>query len=282
MDRIRVFGWEPSVLALLVVSGVFFVALVAFSALTLLGRRPASEEQRRRGETVFLPLILREYWDWTISPVTRLLIRQRVNPNAITYFSLLASLGAGVAFAVGYAGLGGWLYILSGTCDVFDGKVARANGTTSRSGAFIDSTLDRYTEIFVLVGLAYFFRHSPVVWAVVAGICGSLMVSYTRARGEALGYTCREGGMQRAERIVYVGLAGVFGKLAEAVWPEREWSVTFLSFTLVLLAISSNFTAVQRFFSIVRALREQERGGPSPQPDPHPEPREPMLRKAEG
>ncbi len=264
MERVTVFGIGASVFAFLCVCGLFTAALAAYVFLTIAGRRPRSAEMAARGETMFLPLYVREYWDWVIGPMTRLLIRWRVNPNAITWASFFIAGGAGAALAYGYFGLGGWLYILAGTCDMFDGKVARATKSASKTGAFVDSTLDRYTEIFVMAGLAWFFKTSPLLWAALAALAGSLMVSYTRARGEGLGYSCREGGMQRAERIVYIGLAGVFGKVAEALVPGRRWSVGLMAFSVMLLAISTNITALQRFFAIQRALREQEqaeRGG---------------------
>jgi CDP-diacylglycerol--glycerol-3-phosphate 3-phosphatidyltransferase len=255
LERVTILGVGASVFTLLLVTGLFLAAFAAYSLLTAFGRQPRSREMRARGETVFLPLYLREYWDWTIHPVTRLLIRLRVPPDAISWLSLLLSAAAGGAFAIGYFGMGGWLYIFGGTCDIFDGQVARATGRSSPEGAFLDSVFDRYTEMFVLGGLAFYFRDSPVLWAAIAALGGSLMVSYTRARGEGLGYSCREGGMQRAERIVYIGLAGIFGKVAEALVPTRRWSVTFLAFTVTLLAISANITAIQRFFSIRRHLR---------------------------
>ena len=258
MERVTIFGIGASVFTLLLVCGLFLLLLLAYLGLGLVGRRPRSAEMAARGETVLLPLFVREYWDWVISPVTALLIRLKVNPNLITWASFFVAAGAGVALAYGYFGLGGWLYIFAGTCDMFDGKVARATGSASKTGAFIDSTLDRYTEIFVMSGLAYFFKDSLVLWAALGGLAGSLMVSYTRARGEGLGYSYREGGMQRAERIVYLGLAGVFGKVAEALVPPRKWSVSFMAFGVILVAVSSNITALQRFFGIVRALKARD------------------------
>lgn len=259
-----------SVFTLLVVSGVFFLALVAYLVLAALGKRPRSAEMAARGETVFLPLFVREYWDWVISPVSRLLIGSNLHPDVITWFSLAVSVAAGGAFAVGYFGLGGWLYILAGTCDMFDGKVARAHAVTSKAGAFLDSTLDRYTEIAVLGGLAYHFAPRFPTWFAFAALAGSLMVSYTRARGEGLGYSCREGGMQRAERIVYLGLAGVFGKVAQALWPQVAWSEGLMIVALGLLAVSTNYTAFQRLALIRRELRRQESAAPGAKVLAHP------------
>ncbi len=258
MERVTIFGLGASVFTLLVVCGLFFSFFLAYVALAVAGKRPRSKEMAERGETVFLPLFFRDYWDWVISPVTRVLIRLRVNPNGITWTSFFIAAGAGAALAVGYFGLGGWLYILAGTCDIFDGRVARATDSASKTGAFVDSTLDRYTEIFVLAGLAFFFKDTLVLWAALAALAGSLMVSYTRARGEGLGYSYREGGMQRAERIFYIAIAGIFGKLAEALFPSRKWSVSFMAFAVLLLAVTSNITALQRFFAIRRALKDSE------------------------
>jgi CDP-diacylglycerol--glycerol-3-phosphate 3-phosphatidyltransferase len=134
VGKLAITGSGASVFTLLFVCGVFLGALAVYCVLALIGLRPRSDEMRARGESVFLPLFVREYWDWVISPVTQVLIRARVNPNAITYFSFLVSGAAGVAFAKGFFGLGGWLYILGGTCDMFDGKVARATGRVSKAG----------------------------------------------------------------------------------------------------------------------------------------------------
>lgn len=263
METVTILGLGASVFTLLLVSGTFFVALVAYIALALAGRRPRSAELAARGDSVFLPLAVREYWDWTMRPVERALIRSGISADAITIVSLLASFGAAVAFAFGWFGLGGWLYILSGTLDMFDGRIARAHGTASRAGAFLDSTLDRYTELAVLGGLAWHFNDSWAQWAAIAAMIGSLMVSYTRARGEGLGYSCREGGMQRAERIVYLGLAGVFGKVAAAFSPE-PWDARFIQAALLLLAVSTNLTAIFRLITILhelRAIEAKEKGG---------------------
>lgn len=264
MERFTVFGLGASVFTLLLVSGSFALGFVWYCVLAATGRRPRSAEQEARGETVFLPLFVREYWDWTITPVTRFLIRRRASPNALTVLSLVLSAASAGAFLVGYYGLAGWLYLTAGTFDMFDGKVARALGIASKSGAFIDSTLDRYGEIVVLAALALRFEGTPVAWAALAALGGSLMVSYTRARGEGLGVSCREGGMQRAERIVYLGLAGIFGKVAEAAWPTAEWGAILTAVALTLLAVSANVAALQRFFFIVRELKGREedaRGG---------------------
>jgi len=257
-ERVRILGFGGSVFVLLLVCGVFLTAFVVYNLLALAGRRPRSPEQAARGDTVFLPLYVREYWDWVVSPAVRLLVSVRASPDAVSFASLAVSVPAAVAFAQGWFGLGGWLYILAGTFDMLDGKVARATGRGSLAGAFLDSTLDRYTEILVLAGLAWHFSGTPVLWAALAALAGSLMVSYARARGEGLGYSSREGGMQRAERIVYLGLGGVFGKVWDALADRSVGATVLISAALVLIAITSNVSAVQRIVDVYRVLRSRE------------------------
>lgn len=258
MEGTTILGLGSSVFTLLLLCGIFGATFVAYGMLALVGKRPRSAEQAARGDTVFLPLFLREYWDWVTRPAVNFLVRIGATPDSITWASLFISMGAAAAFAFGRFGLAGWLYIFAGTGDMLDGKVARATGGGTKAGAFVDSTLDRYTEIFVLAGLAWYFRETAVLWAALFAMAGSLMVSYTRARGEGLGYSCREGGMQRAERIVYVGLAAVFGSTIDAFRMSQGTSQTFVAAALTLMAISANITAMQRFWAITRHLKQEE------------------------
>src|SRR2546423_721545 len=136
-----------------------------------------------------------------LAPVARVLIRGGVHPNVITTVGTLVFIGAGVAFAYGAIRWGGVLLLLSGLLDLLDGQVARSGGMTTAFGAFYDSTLDRVGEGALYTGLILYFLHGPlalglVAPAVIAGLVAlvaSLLVSYTRARAEALGVDCRVG-----------------------------------------------------------------------------------------
>ena len=97
-----------------------------------------------------------------------------------------AAAGSGAAAAYGRFALAGWLYFLCGILDILDGRVARIRGQVSQAGAFLDSVIDRYAELFVFGGMTVFYRDSWALSAVLLASLGSLMVSYTRARGEAL------------------------------------------------------------------------------------------------
>lgn len=181
-------------------------------------------------------------------PVVDSLIRARVSPNAITTVGTLLVVLSAVAFGLGAVRLGGLLYIVSGVVDTLDGQVARANGQVTRFGAFYDSTLDRVGDGATFMGVAVFFLLAPagtvayrdpaVIISMVA-IIASLLVSYARARAEGLGLDCKVGLVQRAERILLLGVPTVvLGAGPDGL--VLFWIVT-------ILALASVITVVQRF-----------------------------------
>src|SRR5687767_7165724 len=143
---------------------------------------------------------MKALWDWIkrgylrlIEPAADALVRHRVNPNTITTVGTLCSMTAGVIYATGHISIAGWVLGLTAIFDVLDGTVARRTGRSTIFGAFYDSTLDRVADGFVLGGLAAFYalnavhRSAPMVVVCLLGIIGTFLVSYTRARAEALG-----------------------------------------------------------------------------------------------
>lgn len=186
-----------------------------------------------------------------LDPMVDALIRARVHPNAITTVGFFVGVAAAFAFAYGQLRLAGFLVLLGGTFDIFDGRVARGTGLASVFGSFYDSTLDRISEIIVFVGiLAYFLRPESgvpiagIAYAVAFAMGGSLMVSYTRARAEALGLDCKVGMMQRAERVFLLGAAALlFGDL---------WEAYVLRVVLIAVAVLANLTAFQRIYWVYR------------------------------
>jgi CDP-diacylglycerol---glycerol-3-phosphate 3-phosphatidyltransferase len=198
-----------------------------------------------------------------IAPVTDALVRRRVHPNTLTTIGFLVTVSAGVAFHYRQIPLGGALVLLGGVFDIFDGRVARQSGLASSFGSFYDSTLDRISEILVFLGLLSLYNHERMsgedvgmIYVVVLAIAGSLMVSYTRARAEALGIDCTVGLMQRPERVVLIGFSAlVFGSL---------WGGVVLKGVLILMAVLTNFTAFQRIAWVYIHTR------------PHGEPRTPL------
>jgi CDP-diacylglycerol--glycerol-3-phosphate 3-phosphatidyltransferase len=140
-----------------------------------------------------------------LEPVVSALAARRITPNQVTLAALLLSLVAALAIAAGWPRAGALVLIVASLGDLVDGMLARQTGQGSAFGAFFDSTLDRIGEGAVLAALAYRFALADqplLVATVVLALLGSLLVSYTRARAEALGVACKVGFMSRAERLV--------------------------------------------------------------------------------
>jgi CDP-diacylglycerol--glycerol-3-phosphate 3-phosphatidyltransferase len=143
---------------------------------------------------------------------------------------------------------------LGGVFDIFDGRVARLSGLGSKFGAFYDSTLDRISEIVVFFGLLGLYNDYRLelgdvgmIYLIMAAMAGSQMISYTRARAEALGLDCRVGMMPRAERVVLIGTSALF--FGEA------WDGLVLKGVIVILAIFTNLTAFQRIVWVWKNAR---------------------------
>lgn len=232
------------------------VATMPIFALTRRGQ-PMDADVARRSTSVLLGYFVRDWVMWAIGPVERALVRARVSPDVFNYLGVGFGAGAGVAFAVNELALGGWLVLLGGLADIFDGRIARARGLTSSYGAFMDSTLDRFAEVFAFVGVAWFLSGSRFGVAVsVLAVSASLLVSYTRARGEAVGVTGAGGVMQRAERLVILALAGLFDAAAAT---RFQWAPgTLLTGAVTLIAVGALGTAVYRTYAIARTLAARD------------------------
>ena len=140
-----------------------------------------------------------------LRPIVRLFVAMGVHPNVLTFTGFLITTISGYFYAMGDFITAALVLLFAGLFDVFDGDVARMSGKVSRYGAFLDSTLDRFTEFFVFSGFVYYFRNDfKMVFLLFSALFLSLMVSYTRARGEGLGYSTRKGPMDRALRYFYV------------------------------------------------------------------------------
>jgi len=182
------------------------------------------------------------------------LARTRVTPNALTASGVLLCLAASVLVLFEnrhellFYWLGAIVFVAGSVLDILDGALARAGGKTTRFGAFLDSTTDRISEGFMLTAIAFVFaRHGRDVFVAVAmaAVAGSFLVSYTRARAEALGLRGDVGIGSRAERVVVI-TAG----LVLAPWGVLPWAIA-------LLAATAWITVVQR----VLHVRKQILGG---------------------
>jgi CDP-diacylglycerol--glycerol-3-phosphate 3-phosphatidyltransferase len=187
-----------------------------------------------------------------LNPVVDTLVRRRVHPNLISTLGFLVTLGAAVIIFQRHLFAGIVVFLIGGMMDIMDGRVARETGLASKFGSFYDSTLDRVSEIVVYFSLYAYFRPMDNFWwvgyVVISAMVGSLMVSYTRARAEALGVDCEVGTMQRPERIVALGVGGLLIPVAGAVGPE--WKYAPLLVAIGLIAVLANVTALERIYSV--------------------------------
>jgi len=196
-----------------------------------------------------------------IDPVVRWMVRRRVHPNAVTTLGFLSVVAAGVLYHLDHVRWAGVLVLFGGMWDIFDGQLARVSGMASKFGAFYDSTLDRISEIVVFLGLLSLYNRYGgelgdiwMVYALFLAMSGSLMVSYTRARAEGLGLDCKVGLMQRPARVLLLGLGSAsFGLM---------WGGLVLNTVIVLVALFTNVTAVQRIVWV------QRHGSGVPRDDP--------------
>ncbi len=242
--------------------------LLAFNVLLLgsLGYFSITYSRRERHEDVdlkehshFLSSFLKEYWYWFIAPVERLCVRFKIKPNTLTLIGFGLCCISAYFFHLGRIGLGGWFMIFGATFDIFDGRIARITGQKSEYGAFFDSVMDRFCESVVFLGLSSFYRSSWVLYAVVIGLIGSMMVSYTRARGEGIGIVCSKGIMQRPERIVYLGVGSIFSPIF-AYLISFFYPVQFDFMTtgaLVVIAIFAPLGAVLRMRLILKEYQKR-------------------------
>lgn len=200
-------------------------------------------------------------------PLLRLLLRFGVTPNVVSLCGLVgnavaawlfveaavqagagsgrAGTGSAPTSADGYGLVlwGGIVILLAGIFDMMDGRLARLGGLSSRFGALLDSTLDRYSELLTLSGIALLLLRAGDEWlwagvVTFAAITGSMMVSYVRARAEGLGIACKVGLMQRPERVVVTALAAIAtGITADLLW---------LAAGMTVIAVLANVTALWR------------------------------------
>ena len=227
------------------------------------------ERARKEPGSFFLGRFLIEFGYWCFSPLERAALALGVTPNQLTAASLACSVGGAAAFAVGRPAVGGGLVILCAILDALDGMVARTRGTASDAGELIDAAVDRYAEIATFAGIAAYYRNYPLgFWLAIASMGGALLVSYARAKGEISGIDARMGAMNRGERAMYVGIAGMLAPVLARVLERGAVHPVYhlLLATLLLVAVIANVTALRRFAYVHRELRKRDGGRPAPAP----------------
>ena len=179
-------------------------------------------------------------------PVARALLRARVRPNHLTVVGLGVSIVAACAIAQGRLRLAAVLLAAAGLCDLFDGALARLANRVSAFGAFLDSVVDRYSDLMVLLGVVLYYEQladTPGVCVTLVSIVGTIMVSYTKARAQSIGVTCEIGLMERPERLIVLIAGALFNLLTPA---------------MILLAVLTNLTALQRILYTRRVSAARE------------------------
>jgi CDP-diacylglycerol--glycerol-3-phosphate 3-phosphatidyltransferase len=179
------------------------------------------------------------------------LIESRLTPNAISITGLIGNLIAAALILHHDFVLAGVAFILGSVCDMFDGRYSRMSGKGTPFGAFLDSTLDRVEEGVVLAAVAAWFAQEGndfAVGATVVAVVGSYMVSYTRARAEALGVECKVGIASRAVRVVILSAGLVFA--AGELIPDLD----LLEPAIYVMAALTVFTTLQRVLHVRRQL----------------------------
>lgn len=181
---------------------------------------------------------------WIAAPLGQIAVwleKTGISPNALTLIGFVLTVVVAVVLGMGQLLWGGLLLIFAALFDTLDGALARHAGKTTVFGAFLDSVMDRFSESVTLVALIWYYSGQAdgrtAVILLAATIVGSLMVSYTRARAEAVNVECKEGFFQRTERIIVLILGLVTGWMLPVLW---------------ILAIFTNFTAVQRIYDVYR------------------------------
>ncbi len=186
-----------------------------------------------------------------VDPIGKLLAAIHVHPHAVTIAGLMFSIISGLLFWKGYFALAGLAIIISGACDVIDGRLARNTHRMSTFGALFDSTIDRYSEIAVFMGLVAFFQSVYISLLIILAIAGSLLTSYARARAEGLGIECKIGLMQRPERITFLATAAILGGLVDSALGTN---FILMKIALLLIAVLANITVLQRVVHVGRKL----------------------------
>jgi CDP-diacylglycerol--glycerol-3-phosphate 3-phosphatidyltransferase len=192
--------------------------------------------------------IVRKHARVFLEPVARFISWTGLSPNVITIIGFVLMIGVAIVLSWGYFLVGGILITGVALFDAVDGTLARMMGRTSRFGAFLDSTLDRFSEAVIFLGVfIYFFgqNQSLELILIYATVVGSLMVSYARARAEGIGVPLKDGLFTRFERVLLLVIGLIFDQLTITLW---------------LLAIFSNLTAIQRMYLVWR-ITGGEKGG---------------------
>lgn len=244
-------AWSEVLLAWAVLA--FIVATAVWS----LGKFSVPQgAEMAAGHSMLLRARVRTWYLSYLDTVEERCVQWTLRPAHLSFAQLFLSVVVAVAIAHGMLFTGGWLLLVTGTLDIIDGRLARRTNGASPQGAFLDSVIDRYADALGYMGLAVYFRNSWLLWVALFAMIGSLLVSYTRARAEGLGESCKVGLLQRPERYVILGFGCMFSVLLARLSAPLGHIAdsTLLAAVLVVLALLIHFTAIQRAVYAWRSL----------------------------
>lgn len=229
------------------------VLMAAYAVHAIRGGAHTYERVERERGSAMLWAMRMGYW--SLEPIGRGLVRVGIRAAHVTWSSLLLGVLAGVALATRHFGCGAALACVAALGDALDGIVAREAHAASRAGELLDASVDRYIEASLLGGIAIAERGEPLVlFATIAALTGSFMVSYSTAKAEALGIVPPRGGMRRPERVACL-IAGA--TLTPLLGPPLEPFATDapIALAVAVMAVISNGSAIRRLHFVYRALQ---------------------------
>lgn len=184
--------------------------------------------------------------DNSLAQIARILFGKNVNPHMLTLTGLVINMGAGYCLSSGHWITAGVLILAAGLFDLFDGAVARSCNKVSAFGGFLDSVIDRYSDIFLLIGIIWYYGNRQELGNVLLAcivLMGSMLIPYSRARAEVFLERCNVGLMERAERTILLAAGSIFSLMTLVLW---------------ILAVLSHITVLQRIHYAWRKLRQLE------------------------
>lgn len=238
--------------------GLMFLVFLGLSAVRGM---PRTARIDRIARSPYMPRVIMEFGYWMLDAPANACVRLGVTPNTITTLSLVFTLAAAICFGAGRFFEGGWALLIGFMCDAWDGIVARKTGASSEAGEFFDATIDRYNDLLAFLGLMFYYRNDYLpLGLATAAMIGSMLTSYTRAKGESVGIDPNVGWMQRHERGVYLGFATctapiVAHYLEPGVAHPRNFSVIAM---LALMAVTANVTAIWRARFVLAGLSKRD------------------------
>jgi phosphatidylglycerophosphate synthase len=252
------------------VKSILVAALIVLLLAAAYGLRVAKKGRAhfdridRQGGSRLLNKGTMELTHWVLEPVAKFLVSMRITPNQVSWASLSFGLLAGACLALGHFGFGAIFAMISGLLDSLDGMVARISGVASEAGEVLDAVVDRYVEFSFLLGLVIYYRGIPILQVVaLLSLLGSFMVSYSTAKADALKVDPPRGSMRRPERALYLTVGAALSTVTIPFLETQRESVIPVGYPMIvalaLVAVVANISAIERFWSIAKAVRLREK-----------------------